>query len=532
LIVRKIFEEKFKKYLKDKLSFFNINIPKNKNYGDISTDFLISIKDDDLRENILNDFKEDKNFEEVNFVKPGFLNLKFSKDFYKFFLKKLLVEKDNYLKDSLKNDKKIQIEFVSANPTGPLTLGNGRNAAIGDALSNTMKYLGMNVFKEYYLNDAGKKIDLLVASVYLRIKELRGEKIEFLEDGYKGEYIYEIAKKILEKNDENIINNMEYLREEILKILISSIEKDLNDFGVNFDNWFSEKKMRDRGEVQFVLNYFKEKGFSYEKDGAIWFKSKEFGDEKDRVLVKSDGEYTYFLTDITYHLNKWNRGFRWIIDIWGWDHIGHIMPLKWALKVFGIEEDFLTVILYQIVHLIEGGKEVKMSKTKGEFVTLRELVDEIGKDTVRFIFLSRSSESMLNFDLDIARKKSLENPVYYIQYAYTRARSIERKRLEKNINFDFDNIDLNFNDDERELINKLIYVEETLYQVVNKLSPHLLAFQSYDIAKKFHSFYHDYPVLNLDNDSERNKRICLVKGVEITLSLLLNLIGVSTPEEM
>lgn len=532
MIVRKIFEKNFKKHLGEKISPFNINIPKNKKYGDISTDFLISIKDEDLKIKILEEFKNDEKFEEANIINPGFLNLKFSNNFYKFFLNKLLNENINYLKDSLKSDKKIQIEFVSANPTGPLTLGNGRNAAIGDSLSNVMKYLGMDVFKEYYLNDAGKKVDLLIQSVYLRIKELKGEKVELPLDGYKGEYIYEIANDILKKGDETIINDIENLREEVLKILISSIEKDLKDFGVIFDNWFSERKMRERGEIQFVIDYLKEKGFSYEKEGAIWFKSKDFGDEKDRVLVKSDGEYTYFLTDIAYHLNKWNRGFRWVIDIWGWDHIGHIMPLKWALKVFGIEEDFLEILLYQIVHLIEGGKEVKMSKTKGEFVTLKELVDEIGKDTVRFIFLSRSSDSTLNFDLDIARKKSMENPVYYIQYAYTRTRSIERKRIEKNINFDFENMNLNFNDDERDLLNKLIYVEEILYQTVNKLSPHLLTFHAYDIAKKFHKIYHDYPVLNIEDEKERNKRISLVKGVEITLSLLLNLIGVSTPEEM
>lgn len=298
MIVREIFDEKFRKYLKDKSPYFNLNIPKNKKYGDISTDFLISVKDDNLREKILNDFKSDNYFEDVNIVEPGFLNLKFSKEFYQFFFKNLLDNEVNYLKDSLKSEKKIQIEFVSANPTGPLTLGNGRNAAIGDALSNTMKYLGMNVFKEYYLNDAGKKIDLLILSVQLRIKELKGEKVEFPEDGYKGEYVYEIAKEILEKEDENIVNDVEYLREAILKILTSSIEEDLKAFGVIFDNWFSEKKMRERGEIQFVLDYLKERNFSYEKDGAIWFKSKDFGDEKDRVLVKSDGEYTYFLTDI------------------------------------------------------------------------------------------------------------------------------------------------------------------------------------------------------------------------------------------
>lgn len=531
MFLRKIFDEKFKKFFKEENLNYDLNIPKNKNFGDISTDFLISIRDNSIKDLLIKDFKKDSNFEKVELINPGFLNLFFSKEFYKNFLSTVLEKGENYLKGSLKSDEKIQIEFVSANPTGPLTLGNGRNAVIGDVLSNTMKYLGMNVFKEYYINDAGKKIDLLVLSVLLRMKELKGEKIEFPEDGYQGEYILNLAKKLLEK-DENLIEKPDNLRKEILNILIESIKKDLSDFGVYFDNWFSEKEMRERGEVLFVINYLKKEGLIYEKDKATWFKSTAFGDEKDRVLIKSDGEYTYFLTDIAYHLNKYKRGFKKVIDIWGWDHIGHIQPLKWALKSFGIEENFLIVILYQIVHLIEDGKEVKMSKSKGEFITLRELIDDIGKDTVRYIFLSRSSDSMLNFDLNMARKKNMENPVYYIQYAYTRTRSIERKRFERGIDFDIEKVSFSFDPIERDLINRLIYTEEILYQCLKKLTPHLLPFHAYEIAKRFHSFYHDYPILNLDDERERNKRILIVKGVEIVLYLLLNLIGVSAPEEM
>lgn len=531
MFLRGIFYEKFKKFNlieKD----FNLNIPKNKNYGDISTDFLINLKDKSLIEEIKKEFDKDRFFKKVEVVEPGFLNLFFSDEFYILFIENLLKYGVNYLKNSFKSNKKIQIEFVSANPTGPLTLGNGRNAVIGDVLANTFSYLGINVYREYYLNDAGKKVELLVDSVFSRMKEILGEETSFPEDGYRGEYVIQIAKNLIENGKLHLLKNREKLKEEVLKIIIDWIKKDLIDFGVYFDNFFSEKEMRDRGEVEEVLRVLKEKEISYEKDGAIWFKSTLFGDEKDRVLVKSDGEYTYFLTDIAYHINKWRRGFDEVIDIWGWDHIGHIEPLKNALTLFEIPKNFLKVILYQIVHLKSSGKEIKMSKTSGEFVLLRELIDEIGKDTVRFIFLSRASESPLDFDIEIAKKKNLENPVYYIQYAYTRARAIERKRVEKGIEIEFDNIDLPFNDIEREILNKLIYTEEILYQVINKYSPHLLPFHSLEISKKFHTFYHDFPVLSEENEKIRNRRYFIVKGVEIILNILLNLMGVSTPEEM
>ncbi len=530
MILREFFKEKFKKFsLTDN---FNLSIPKNKNFGDISTDFLINIKDKYLKENIKKDFERENVFEKVELVEPGFLNFYFSNEFYKNFIEEVLSDGFNYLKDSFKQNKKIQIEFVSANPTGPLTLGNGRNAVIGDVLANCFDYLGTKVQREYYLNDAGKKVELLVDSVLSRIKEILKEEYSFPENGYKGEYIIELAKEILNEKGKDIVLKREELKKEILSKIIGWIRKDLEDFGVYFDNFFSEKEMRDRGEVEKVLKVLKEKQMSYEKDGAIWFKSTIFGDEKDRVLVKSDGEYTYFLTDIAYHVNKWRRGFDTVIDIWGWDHIGHIEPLKFALSIFGISKDFLKVILYQIVHLKSSGKEIKMSKTTGEFVTLRELLDDIGKDTVRFIFLSRAAESPLDFDIDIARKKSMENPVYYIQYAYTRCRAIERKRLEKEINVDIKNFDLNFSDIEREILNRLVYTEEILYQVINKFSPHLLPFHSIEIAKRFHAFYHDYPVLTEEDEKVRNRRYIVVKCVEIVLNLLLNLMGVSTPEEM
>lgn len=531
MILRPIFEEKFKKFSLT-LENFNLTIPKNKNYGDISTDFLINIKEKSIKEEIKKEFEKDKFFKKVEVVEPGFLNLFFSDEFYKFFIKKILNDGANYLKDSLKSNKKIQIEFVSANPTGPLTLGNGRNAVIGDVLANTFSYLGFNVQREYYLNDAGKKVELLVDSVYSRMKEILGESFVFPEDGYRGEYVIQIAKNLIDNGKRYLLNDREKLREEVLNIIIGWIKKDLSDFGVHFDNFFSENEMRKRGEVEEVLKILKEKDMSYEKDGAIWFKSTLFGDDKDRVLVKSDGEYTYFLTDIAYHINKWGRGFELVIDIWGWDHIGHIEPLRNALLLFGIPKDFLKVILYQIVHLKSGGKEIKMSKTSGEFVLLRELLDEIGKDTVRFIFLSRASESPLDFDIDIAKKKSMENPVYYIQYAYTRGRAIERKRLEKGIEINYEDLDFSFTELEREIINRLIYTEEILYQVINKYAPHLLPFHSIEISKRFHTFYHDFPVLSEENEKIRNRRYTIVKCVEIILNILLNLMGVSTPEEM
>ncbi|MDI6860543.1 MAG: arginine--tRNA ligase [Caldisericia bacterium] len=531
MILRHLFQEKFSKFNLEGRDF-NLNLPKNKNYGDISTDFLINLKDKFIREEIKKEFERDKFFKKVEIIEPGFLNLFFSEDFYIFFIKRILKDEVNYLKNSFKSDKKIQIEFVSANPTGPLTLGNGRNAVIGDVLANTFSYLGINVYREYYVNDAGKKVELLVDSVISRMKEIIGEETTFPEDGYRGEYVIQIAKNLIENGKIYLLNDRKKLREEILSIIIDWIKRDLLDFGVYFDNFFSEKEMRDRGEVEEVLKFLKDKDMSYEKDGAIWFKSTLYGDEKDRVLVKSDGEYTYFLTDIAYHINKWRRGFDEVIDIWGWDHIGHIEPLKNALTLFGIPKDFLKVILYQIVHLKSGGKEIKMSKTSGEFVLLRELIDEIGKDTVRFIFLSRASESPLDFDIEIAKKRNMENPVYYIQYAYTRAKSIEKKRIEKGVEINIENLDLSFSDIEREILNRLIYTEEILYQVINKYAPHLLPFHSLEISKGFHTFYHDFPVLSEKNEKIRNRRYLIVKGVEIILNILLNLMGVSTPEEM
>ena len=508
----------------------SLYIPKNKKYGDISSNFLIKF-DDSVKEKILKIFRENRYFDKVDLLPPGFLNMHFSSKFYKDFVFDLFLKKEDYLRNFFSDKKKIQVEFVSANPTGPLTLGNGRNAVIGDTLANILSYVGYDVQKEYYLNDAGRKIELLKESVWARIMEIKGEDYDFPEDGYKGKYVYEIAERIIKEFNGKTFNKKE-VGERALQIIIESIREDLSLFGVEFDNWFSEREMRERGEVEEVLSILKNKGLIYEKEGALWFKSSEFGDEKDRVLVKSSGDYTYTLTDIAYHVNKWKRGFDRVIDIWGWDHIGHVNPLKWALRPFGIPEDFLYVVLYHIVHLVEGGKEVKMSKTKGEFVTLRELVEDIGKDTVRFMFLARSPSAPLKFDLEIARKKSLENPVYYIQYAYTRTRAIERKRVERNIPFpDIKNVSFNFSGIEREIMNKIVIFEETLSSSARNYSPHLLPFFALELSKLFHSFYHDFPVLTED-DEVRNRRLVVVKSVEILLGLILRFMGVSTPERM
>lgn len=508
----------------------SLYIPKDKKFGDISTNFFIKL-DDGTKERILKTLKENEYFDRVEIIPPGFLNMFLSSKFYSEFLSYLLDKGEDYLRNSSSEKKRIQVEFVSANPTGPLTLGNGRNAVIGDTLSNILSYVGYDVEKEYYLNDAGRKIELLKESVWARLMEIKGEEYPFPEDGYRGEYVYDIAKKILKEFKGKEIKKKE-VGERAVQIIIDSIRNDLSLFGVEFHNWFSEREMRERGEVEKVLNFLKENNLIYEKDGALWFKSTEFGDERDRVLVKSDGDYTYTLTDIAYHVNKWKRGFDRVIDIWGWDHIGHVNPLKWALKPFGIPDEFLHVILYHIVHLVEGGKEVKMSKTKGEFVTLRELVEDIGKDTVRFMFLARSPSAPLKFDLDIARKKSLENPVYYIQYAYTRTRAIERKRIERGIPFpDVSEVDFTFSGIERDIINKIVIFEETLLSSANNYSPHLLPFFSLELSKLFHSFYHDFPVL-AEDEKVRNRRLIIVKSVEILLRLILNLIGVSTPERM
>lgn len=437
-------------------------------------------------------------------------------------------------KDKGKQREKILIEFVSANPTGPLHIGHGRGAAIGDSLARVYSHLGYDIKREYYLNDVGNQIEMLTRSVEARYKELKGENVEFPENGYKGDYIRTIAKKCLD-------NNTADFRKAALDEMNGSITKDLADFAVSFDSWFSEgsitKEVNGESKVDEVCLMLKEKGYAYESEGALWFCTTKFGDEKDRVLKRSDGRYTYLASDIAYHKNKIERGFDKLIDIWGTDHHGYVARMHAAMEALGRKKEDLIIILYQLVSLVREGKPVTMSTRAGEFVTLKEVLDEVGRDACRFFFLLRAPDSQLEFDLELAKKQSKENPVYYVQYVHARCCSIF-KEAEKTIDLNRSNgyKDIDFSllgtKEERDMVKKLVFFGDTLDLCLRSNSPHHLTTYLMETADLFHSFYEKCKVINTSDEKLTFARLTLVKAVKERVKTALELLGVSAPERM
>src|SRR5665648_168715 len=435
--------------------------------------------------------------------------------------------------------KRVQVEFVSVNPTGPLHVGHGKCAAVGDALSSILKAAGYEVEKEYYINDQGRQMDLLGRSVQVRYNNLLGEKKEFPADGYKGEYIFDIAKEVIDKFQDKYKGrddkeSREFFREFTLKKILSGIKKDLKDFGIEFDVWFSERSLYKQNKLQEVIELLKQKGFLYEKEGALWLKSTEFGDEKDRVVIRENNIPTYFASDIVYHQNKYQRGFDKVIDIWGADHHGYIKRMKAAAQALGYPEGFLDVLIVQFVTLIKNGKEVGMSTRGGEFVTLRDLIREVGKDVARYFFLMRSYDSHTEFDLDVAKSQSMENPVYYIQYAYARICSIIKKAEQEGIKIDKNkevNLHLLDKEEEVKLIKKLSSLKEVVRKSALTWKPHLLTTYLYDLASSFHKYYTVHRVITEDIELTK-ARLILIDCTRIVLLNALNILGISTPESM
>jgi arginyl-tRNA synthetase len=472
-----------------------------------------------------------KYISKVEIKGAGFLNFEISEAVMIEELKNVL---ENKIIVPTKNKDKILIEFVSANPTGPLHIGHGRGAAIGDSLARVYSYLGYDIKREYYLNDVGNQIEMLTKSVEARYKELKGEKIEFPENGYKGEYIKVIAQKCID-------NNSTDFRKAALEEMGGSITKDLADFSVSFDSWFSEgtitEQVNGKSKVDEVCLMLKEKGFAFEQDGALWFQTTKFGDDKDRVLKRGDGRYTYLASDVAYHENKIERGFDKLIDIWGTDHHGYVARMHAAMESLGKKKEDLIIILYQLVSLVRNGEPVKMSTRAGEFVTLKEVLDEVGKDACRFFFLLRAPDSQLEFDLELAKKQSKENPVYYVQYVHARCCSIF-KEAQKTININelenLDNIDLSLlsTKEERDMIKKLIFFGDTLDLCIKSNSPHHITAYLMETADLFHSFYEKCKVLNPDNEKLSTARLSLVKAVKERVKQALELLGVSAPERM
>ena len=515
-----------------------LDIPTDPRFGDLSTNIALRLSKvlgkppRDVAALIISDINKKlavsplkDHIKEVKIEGAGFINFYFAESYFYGRLKTIISKGSESLKVDLGGGKTVLIEFVSANPTGPLSVAHARQAAVGDALGNILDFLGFKVKKEYYLNDEGNQINILGNSVELRLKELRGEKIEFPENHYQGEYIYDIAKEIIDKKLQ-VADFREFASEYILNI----IKKELADFGVCFDTWYSQKELGKSGKIEKTLEELKKKGFLYELDGALWFKSTELGDDKDRVVIKSDGTYTYLTPDIAYHQEKYKRGFEFLINLWGPDHHGYINRLKASVKAFGYSPDSLEIIIVQLATIFREGKPVQMSTRRGQYITLREVLDEVGLDAARFFFLMRRTSSHLDFDLDIAKKQTQENPVYYIQYAYARICSILRSS-QKTINAD--NIDFSALKEKEEiaLAKKLCQFTQMLNICLSTYDPYMLTAYLQELAEGFHKFYDIHRVLGQD-DVITSARLALLEAVRVVIAAGLELLGISRPEKM
>jgi len=462
---------------------------------------------------------------EIKAEGAGFVNFYLNPVYFWEELARILEKKQDFARSQLGREEKVMIEFVSANPTGALSVAHARQAAVGDALANIMSYLGFDVQKEYYLNDEGNQINILGNSVRLRLMQLNGEIVEFPENYYQGDYITDMAREIKDKKLQ-VEDFSEYAANYILDI----IRQELKDFHVEFACWFSQKELRKSGKIEETLDFLKEKGHLYELEGALWFKSTQFGDDKDRVVIKSDKSYTYLAPDIAYHREKFRRGFKKLINLWGPDHHGYISRLKAAVAALGEDPDSLNVLIVQLASIFREGKPIEMSTRKGQYITLREVLDEVGVDASRFFFMMRRTSSHLNFDLEIAKKQTSENPVYYIQYAYARISSIIRQAglVETGASAD---LSLLREKEEIDLIRKLWQFAYILKICLKTLDPYMLTVYLQETAESFHKFYDRHRVLGTDQDLTA-ARTSLIKAARIVLATGLGLLGVSAPEKM
>ncbi len=530
--------------VKDKIKF---EPPKEDKFGDFSLNaaFLLAKPLKDKPINIADKIKQilekESIFEKVEVAGAGFVNLFLSPKFFEPVLKKAITE-EMYGEIKDKNKGKVNIEFVSANPTGPLHLGHGRGAVVGNTLANLYSYSGYKVEKEFYINDAGNQIRMLGLSVYARFRQIDESDYPFPEEGYKGEYIKEIAQELYVKERDKILSMLdedeaiEFMAEYAKNLLLEKIKEDLKLLNVEFDIWFSEKELYQTGKVQEAIEYLQGKGLIYEKDGALWLKTSQFGDDKDRVIKKSDGTYTYFAGDIAYHYDKLKRGYDFAVNIWGADHHGYFPRLKAALLALGAPENWLDVLFIQLVKLFKDGQEMKMSKREGKFITLRDLIEMVGKDPVIYFFLTKDSNTHLNFDIDLALKQSSDNPVFYVQYAYARINSVFREAKER---FDIDINSINEADPtllkekpEKDLMKLIAIIPEELYKIAEKKQPHKITQITYDLASKFHYYYNNYKFLQKDDENLMRARLYLLRAVQNTLKTLFNIMGITPVERM
>jgi arginyl-tRNA synthetase len=470
---------------------------------------------------------------------PGFINFYLKSDWLYTMLRDILSQGENYGNSQSGGNQRVQVEYVSANPTGPLHVGHGRGAAVGSALVNLLRAAGYDAASEYYINDAGNQIDNLAASVHARYLELLGQEVEFPADGYHGQDIIETAQRIVDKVGDRylakpILERLAILKEIALEEKLAALKSDLAAFNVHFDLWFSECTLHQSGQLEETCQVLQDNGSIYEQDGALWLKSTSYGDDKDRVVIRDNGIPTYLAADIAYHRNKLERGFDQLINIWGADHHGYICRVKAAIGSLGFSPDQLEVLIVQMVSLYRSGQLVKMSKRTGQSVTLSELIEEVGTDAARFFFIMRSLDSQLDFDLDLAKSKSNENPVYYIQYAHARIASIFRQAAEDGITLeeiDYTKLGLLANECEVDLIKKLGEYQEEIIDAAKERAPHRIARYVHDLSGQFHTFYNQCRIKGVDRDLQL-ARMGLALAVQTTIRHALGILGISAPEKM
>ncbi|MBU8881010.1 arginine--tRNA ligase [Bacillus sp. FJAT-29790] len=522
-----------------------LEIPKEKAHGDYSTNMAMQLArvakkaPKMIAEELVANINQSKaSIEKIEIAGPGFINFYLDNRYLTSLIPTILEAGAGYGETTTGGGQKVQVEFVSANPTGDLHLGHARGAAVGDSLCNILAKAGYDVSREYYINDAGNQINNLATSVEARYFQALGMEKEMPVDGYHGEDIIGIGKKLADEFGDKYVNvdekeRFDFFREYGLKVEMAKLKADLEDFRVPFDVWYSETSLYENGKIDPALKKLKDNGHIYEEDGATWFRSTTFGDDKDRVLIKNDGSYTYLAPDIAYHKDKLERGFEKLINIWGADHHGYIPRMKAAIQALGYDREALEVEIIQLVHLYKNGEKMKMSKRTGKAVTMRDLVEEVGLDAVRYFFAMRSADTHMDFDLDLAVSESNENPVYYAQYAHARISSILRQGEEQGMTVE-SNADFSLINAEKEIdvLKKLGEFPQAVGEAAGKRMPHRITNYIFELASVFHSFYNAEKVLDTENPERTKARLALIKAVQTTLKNALALIGVSAPEKM
>ncbi len=551
-----------------------VTATKDRSQGDFASNIAMTLAKQagkpprELAELIVRQLTDEDSIDRVEVAGPGFINFFLASGTSHSVISHILQQGEHYGRSEYGNGEKIQVEFVSANPTGPLHVGHGRGAAYGATLANVLRYVGYEVQCEYYVNDAGRQMDILGTSTWLRYLELCGVELTFPGNGYQGDYVWDIAATLHRENGEkfrheqaavfnqvsddepmgdkekhidDLIANAHALLGEDYRVvfdlaldtLVDVIRRDLHAFGVDYDEWFSERTLSDDGLLEASIRQLNDNGHIYEKDGALWFRSTELGDEKDRVVQRDNGQTTYFASDIAYHKNKLDRGFDRVINIWGADHHGYIARVKASLAALGYDANRLEILLVQFANLYEDGKKMSMSTRSGEFVTLKQLRDDVGKDAARFFYVMRKADQHMDFDLDLARDQSSDNPVYYLQYAYARICSVKRQCKEKGLQVSTESANLSRldNSHELELIKQLNLYPERVHSAAMRREPHIVVNYLRDLANQFHSWYNAHQFI-VDDVELREARMALATAVGQVMGNGLTLMGVSAPEEM